>query len=173
MIPAIRAVSRISVYIKFCISVNGGEVMEGREKAHMADGTSEWGSAGLPVSLVQLRGKVSGLVEERQSSDARVQDVIGEVSSSKARAARHADLLPKSRRSRQEKDSRHLFLFPLYFFEDGGSIGERRQRRRWRRTATRREMFDCKTGPHFRPRSVVRRSSPLRRLPPNSWARLW
>lgn len=55
---------------------------------------------GWLVSLVQLCGIVSGLVEERESSHAPVQDVIGEVSSSKAWTAGHADLLPKTRRSR-------------------------------------------------------------------------
>lgn len=59
--------------------------------------------------------QVSGLVEEWESSDAAVQDVIGEVSSSKAWTAGHADLLPKTRRSRQETDSRPLFLSLLFF----------------------------------------------------------
>ena len=40
---------------------------------------------------------------------ATVQYVIGEVSRSKACAAWPADLLPKTRRSRQEKDSRPIF----------------------------------------------------------------
>ena len=58
-------------------------------------------------------GVVSGLVEEQQpSSYATVQHVIGEVSRSKAWAARPADLLLKTRRSRQEKDSRPLFFDP-------------------------------------------------------------
>ena len=39
-------------------------------------------------------GVVSGLVEEQESSDAAVQNVIGEVSSSEAWTVRHADLLP-------------------------------------------------------------------------------
>lgn len=45
---------------------------------------------------------------------ATVQHVIGEVSRSKAWAARPADLLPKTRRSRQEKDSRPLFFDALF-----------------------------------------------------------
>jgi hypothetical protein len=36
--------------------------------------------------------------------------MIGEVSSEKAWTAQLADLLPKIRRSRQEKDSRSIFL---------------------------------------------------------------
>ena len=67
---------------------------------------------GWLVSLVRMRGVVSGYVEEQQSSHATVQDVIGEVASSEAWTARPADLLLKTRRSRQERDSRPLFLFP-------------------------------------------------------------
>ena len=50
------------------------------------------------------------LVKQGESPDSTVQDKIGEVSSSEAWTARHADLLPKTRRSRQEKDSRPNFL---------------------------------------------------------------
>jgi hypothetical protein len=59
-------------------------------------------------------GAVSGLLKERQPSHATVQYVIGEVSRSKAWAVRHADFPPKTRRSRQEKDSRPIF-FSLFF----------------------------------------------------------
>jgi len=52
------------------------------------------------------------LVKQGDSPDSTVQDKIGEVSSSEAWTARHADLLPKTRRSRQGKDSRPLFFFP-------------------------------------------------------------
>jgi hypothetical protein len=44
---------------------------------------------GLSENLFK-RGVVSGFVEERQSSYAAIQDMIGEVSSSEARAARLA-----------------------------------------------------------------------------------
>ena len=68
MIPAIRAVLRITVYIKFCISVNGGEVMEGRREERMAAGKSERGSAGLagliraPVQRSQRACRTRGVV---------------------------------------------------------------------------------------------------------------
>ena len=45
----------------------------------MANSEGARGSAGL-VSFVRTRGGVSGLVEERESSHATVQDVLGEVS---------------------------------------------------------------------------------------------
>lgn len=51
---------------------------------------------GWLLLLVRPRGVVSGLVEEGESSQATVQDVTGEVSSSEARAARHEDLLSSS-----------------------------------------------------------------------------
>jgi hypothetical protein len=42
------------------------------------------------------RGVVSGLVKQRESPNATIQDVIGEVSSSKAWAAWNGKFLPKA-----------------------------------------------------------------------------
>ena len=42
-------------------------------------------------------GVVSGFLKQREPPDTTVQDMIREVSSSKAMTARHGDLLPKPR----------------------------------------------------------------------------
>ena len=62
--------------------------------------------------------------DERQSSHTAVQDVIGEVSSSEAWTARHADLLPKTRRSSQKQDSRPLFSFRSILATEGNRAPE-------------------------------------------------
>jgi hypothetical protein len=56
------------------------------------------------------RGIVSGLVEYRQSPHATVQDMVGEVSSSKAWATWHGRSFSKTGTRLSGKDSR-----PLYF----------------------------------------------------------
>jgi hypothetical protein len=64
---------------------------------HQAIGGDADAGLGLGFGENLLKGGViSRLVEERQPSHATVQDVIGKVSSSKARAAWHADLPPKT-----------------------------------------------------------------------------
>jgi hypothetical protein len=71
--------------------------------------------AGLGVGLRQnlfKGGVVSGLLKQRESADATVQDVIGEVSSSETWTARHGRSSTETAAILSRKDSRPLFLSP-------------------------------------------------------------
>jgi hypothetical protein len=59
-------------------------------------------SLGLGQNLLK-RGVISGFLKQGKSPNPTVQDMIGEISSSKAWTARHADVLPNPPRSCQEK----------------------------------------------------------------------
>jgi len=59
-------------------------------------------SLGLGLRQNSLKGGVvRGLLKQREPSDSAVQDVIDEIFSSKARTARHGNLLPDLKRSCQ------------------------------------------------------------------------
>ena len=59
----------------------------------------------------RCKGSVAiGNLKERESPNVTAQHMIGEVSRSEAWAAWDGGLLPKLSRSREEKDSRPLFL---------------------------------------------------------------
>ena len=70
--------------------------MEGGEKSVWLTARASGYQRGWSVSLVRTCGVLSGLVEERESSYVAVQDVVGEVSSSEARAARHGGISTES-----------------------------------------------------------------------------
>jgi hypothetical protein len=80
------------------LSITSGPKQEVPVIRHQAIGGDTNVSLGVGLSEnLFKRGVVSRLLKQRKPPDTTVQDVIGEVSSSKARATGHGDLVPNPR----------------------------------------------------------------------------
>ena len=89
-------------------------------------------SVGLSENFLK-RGVVRRLLEQFESADAPIQDMIGEVPSSKARPAWHGGACIETSILLSRKDSRPLFLAPdpfsLLYCGEGGGEGRRGEER--------------------------------------------